>query len=42
MATSKIYELTKEVKECESKVSALLRKKEDAKKELDELLNKNF
>ena len=42
MATSKIYELTKEVKECESKVSTLLRKKEDAKKELDELLNKNF
>ena len=42
MAASKIYELTKEIKECESKVSTLLRKKEDAKKELDELLKKNF
>ena len=42
MATSKVYKLLKEVKDCEGKISTLLRKKEDARKELEELLKKNF
>lgn len=42
MTTSKIYKLFKEVKDCEGKIAALMNKKTDAKKELDELLKKNF
>lgn len=42
MATSKVYKLLKEVKDCEGKIATLLRKKEGAKNELDELLKKNF
>jgi hypothetical protein len=42
MATSKIYKLFKEVKDCEGKIAALMNKKTDAKKELEELLKKNF
>ena len=42
METSKIYKLLKEVKGCESKISVLQRKKEDARSELEELLKKNF
>lgn len=42
MAESKIYKLFKEVKDCEGKIAVLMNKKTEAKKELDELLKKNF
>ena len=42
MATSKVYRLLKEVKDCEGKIAALMSKKTEAKKELEELLKKNF
>ena len=42
MATSKVYKLFKEIKDCEGKISVLQRKKEDARNELEELLKKNF
>lgn len=42
MEESKIYKLFKEVKDCEGKISVLMNKKTDAKKELEELLKKNL
>lgn len=42
MATSKIYRLVKEVKNCESKISALIDKKKEAEEEIEKLLKKNF
>lgn len=42
MATSKLYKLEKEIKDCESKIAELMNKKEAAKNEIEELLKKNF
>ena len=42
METSKLYELEKQIKECERKMADLAFEKEEAKKEIEELLKKNF
>ena len=42
MATSKLYKLVKEQKDCERKISELTRKNEAAIKEMSGLIRKNF